>query len=272
MSEQPSVLFELAAGGVAVVTLNEGERMNPLTESVQAGLLEALARVRDDRTIRALLLTARGRGFCCGADLKEFGRRAAGMPAGDSLGRYVGRMMEETGNPVLHGLRTAPVPVVCAVNGAAAGGGVGLALAGDVVVAARSAYFYLPFVPALGIVPDMASAWAAVRTAGRARASGWMLTGRKLRAEQAVEWGLVWDCVDDDALQDEAMALARQLAELPGHAILETRALLDAAERNTLSQQLDLERRRQEALIDAESFAEGMRAFAERRKPVFRGR
>jgi len=268
---EPSVLFD-AVDGVAVATLNEAERMNPLSESLQAGLLDAMARVRADRSIRALVLTGRGRGFCAGADLKDFSHRAANLPAGDSLGAYVGRMMRDTGNPVLHGLRTLPVPVVCAVNGAAAGGGFGLALAGDLVIAARSAFFYSPFVPALGIVPDFAAVWIGARTVGRARTAGLMLTGRKLTAEKAAEWGLIWDCVDDDQLQDEAMTLARQLAELPGHAIVETRALLDAAERNTLGEQLELERQRQAELIDGESFAEGMSAFAERRRPKFRGR
>lgn len=266
-----SVLFQVF-DGVAVATMNEGERMNPLSESLQAGLLDAVARVHDDKSIRALMLTGRGRGFCSGADLKDFSRRAAEMPEGDTLGGYVGRMMKETGNPILHGLRTLPVPVVCAVNGAAAGGGFGLALAGDLVIAARSAFFYLPFVPALGIVPDYAAAWIGARTMGRARTAGLVLTGRKLAADKAADWGLIWDCVDDGKLQDEAMALARQLAELPAHAIVETRALLDAAERDTLAEQLELERQRQAALIDGESFAEGMRAFAERRQPKFRGR
>ncbi|MGE0097209.1 MAG: enoyl-CoA hydratase-related protein [Hydrogenophaga sp.] len=266
-----SVLFEIH-DGVAVATLNEGERMNPLSASLQAGLLEVIAHVRTDRSIRALVLTARGRGFCSGADLKDFSQRAAQMAPGDSLGRYVGRMMGETGNPVFHGLRTLPVPVVCAVNGAAAGGGFGLALVGDMVIAARSAFFYLPFVPALGIVPDFAATWLGARTVGRARIAGLMLTGRRLSADKAAEWGLIWDCVDDDRLQEEAMALATQLAALPAHAILEARAMLDAAERNSLEAQLELERQRQAALIDGESFAEGMRAFVERRKPVFRGR
>lgn len=266
-----SVLFELD-DGVAVATLNEADRLNPLSESLQAGLLAAIARVRDDRSIRALVLTGRGRGFCCGADLKDLGRRAAQMPPGDSLGRYVGRMMAQSGNPIVLGLRTLPVPVVCAINGAAAGGGLGLALAGDLVVAARSAFFYAPFVPALGIVPDMGSAWAAMRTVGRARAMGLMLTGRRLSAEDAVRWGLIWDCVDDEALHAGALSLARELAALPAHAIEETRALLDAAERNGIGQQLDYERQRQQVLIDGESFAEGVRAFVERRQPRFGGR
>lgn len=265
------VLFE-TVDHVAVVTLNEAERMNPLTEGVQAGLLEALARIRADTSIRAMLLTARGRGFCVGADLKDFSRRAAELPEGDSLGRYVGRMMETGGNAIVHGLATLPVPVVCAVNGAAAGGGFGIALAADVVIAARSAIFYLPFVPALGIVPDMGAGWTLVRSVGRARALALALTGEKLPAEKAAQWGMIWDCVDDAALHDEAMRLARRLAELPGHAIDETRSLFDAAETHGLADQLALERERQERLIDGESFTEGVRAFVERRKPVFRGR
>lgn len=268
---EPSVLFRVE-DGVAVATLNEGERMNPLSETLQAGMLDVIARIQNDRSIRALVLTGRGRGFCSGADLKDFSHRTAQMAPGDSLGSYVGRMMGETGNPLFHGLRTLPVPVVCAVNGAAAGGGFGLALAGDLVIAARSAFFYLPFMPALGIVPDFAAAWIGIRTAGRARTTGLMLTGLKLSAEKATEWGMIWDCVDDNKLQDEAMALARQVAALPAHAIIEARALLDAAQHNTITEQLELERKRQTVLIDGESFAEGMGAFVERRKPVFRGR
>jgi 2-(1,2-epoxy-1,2-dihydrophenyl)acetyl-CoA isomerase len=266
-----SVQFEIV-DQVAVVTLNEGERMNPLTEGVQAGLLEAMERVRAESSIRAMLLTARGRGFCVGADLKDFSRRAADLPAGDSLGRYVGRMMENGGNAIVHGLATLPVPVVCAVNGAAAGGGFGLALAADVVIAARSAIFYLPFVPALGVVPDMGAAWFLTRSIGRARAVALTLMGEKLSADKAAQWGMIWDCVNDEDLPGEAMRLARRLAELPAHAVGETRALFDAAETNDLASQLALERQRQERLIDGESFAEGMRAFGERRKPVFRGR
>ncbi|MGV3573163.1 MAG: enoyl-CoA hydratase-related protein [Ramlibacter sp.] len=265
-----SVLFEVA-DGVATLTLNEGERMNPLTPALQQGCLAALQRVRDDRTIRALLLTARGRGFCVGADLADFGQRAA-QPGEGTLGAYVGQMMEETGNPIMAGLRSLPVPVVCAVNGVAAGGGVGLALACDMVIAARSAYFYLPFVPALALVPDMGASWMLPRAVGRARALGLALTGHKLGAEQAAAWGLVWACVDDAQLPAEAAKLAAQLAALPAGAVEETRALFAAAERNGYEDQLALERSRQGELIDREAFAEGVRAFGERRKPVFRGR
>jgi 2-(1,2-epoxy-1,2-dihydrophenyl)acetyl-CoA isomerase len=266
-----AVLYEVI-DGVAVVTLNESERMNPLSESLQAGLLDAMERIRGDTAVRAMLLTAHGRGFCSGADLKDFSLRATTMPAGQSLGGYVGDMMDATGNPIALGLTTMPVPVVCAVNGAAAGGGVGIALAADVVIAAQSAIFYLPFVPALGIVPDMGAMWALQRSVGRARAAALVLLGEKLPAEKAAQWGMILACVADENLQTEALKIAKRMAALPAHAIAETRALLDAAESNTLSQQLKLERERQAVLIDGDSFAEGVRAFVERRKPVFRGR
>ncbi|MES2631827.1 MAG: enoyl-CoA hydratase-related protein [Pseudomonadota bacterium] len=268
---QDCVLYEVS-DGVAVVTLNEPERMNALSESLQAGLLDAMDRIRADSSVRAMLFTARGRGFCSGADLKDFSRRSAQLQPGDTLGQYVGRMMETTGNVIANGLATMPVPVVCAVNGAVAGGGVGLALACDIVIAARSAMFYLPFVPALGIVPDMGSTWTLLRSVGRARGMGLALCGDKLSADKAAEWGLIWSCVADEQLQAQAMDIARRMAALPGHAIAETRALFEAAETNTFAQHLALERERQQVLIDGESFAEGVRAFMQRRAPEFRGR
>ena len=266
----PAVLFEQREG-IATLTLNEGDRLNPLTPALQQGVLDALRRVREDKSIRALILTAAGRAFCVGADLADFSERAKD-PSRGSLGTQVGHMLDETGNPMVAELRSLPVPVVCAVNGVAAGGGVGLALAADVVVAARSAYFYLPFVPALGAVPDMGASWALPRAVGRARALGLALLGDKLDAPRAADWGLVWACVDDGALMEEAWTLATRLAAMPAHAVAEARALFAASERNNLAQQLALERERQAQLIDGEAFAEGMRAFIERRPPVFRGR
>lgn len=267
---KPAVLYE-PREGIATLTLNESDRLNPLTPALQQGVLDALRRVREDRSIRALILTAAGRAFCVGADLNDFSERAKDASRG-SLGTQVGQMLDQTGNPLVAELQSLPVPVVCAVNGVAAGGGVGLALAADLVVAARSAYFYLPFVPSLGAVPDMGASWALPRAVGRARALGLALLGDKLDAARAADWGLVWACVDDAALAQEARALATRLAAMPAHAIAETRALFAASERNNLAQQLALERERQAELIDGESFAEGMRAFIERRAPVFRGR
>ena len=266
-----AVTFDLS-DGVATLTLNDAERMSPLTPAVQAGVLNGLERVRGDKAVRALVVTARGRGFCVGADLADFARRANDESSQETLGHVVGRMMAEGGNPMIAALRSLPVPVVCAINGVAAGGGVGLALAGDMVIAARSAYFYLPFVPALGIVPDMGTTWTLPRAIGRARAIGLALTGEKLSAEKAARWGLIWDCVDDEQLQAEALQLAQQLAALPAHAIAEVRAIFAAAETNSFEQQLAFECDRQQDLIDGESLQEGLAAFAGRRKPVFKGR
>jgi 2-(1,2-epoxy-1,2-dihydrophenyl)acetyl-CoA isomerase len=271
MTQQPWVLYGLEEG-VATLTLNDGARMNPLSEELLADLVAAIDRVRDDRQVKAVVLTAQGRAFCAGADLAHYKQRIEAPEPGRSLGQYVGSLMDQRVNPIVLGLRELPVPVVCAINGAAAGGGFGLALAGDLVIAARSAYFYLPFFTALGVVPDMGSSWAMPRALGRARSLGLALTGEKLPAQKAADWGLIWDCVEDGALQAEALRLARQLAALPSHAVQEARALFAAAETNTLAQQLALERQRQGELIDGDSFSEGVRAFTERRKPVFQGR
>lgn len=265
-----AVLFDVQ-DGVATMTLNEGARLNPLTQPLLDGLLGGLRRVREDTDIRALILTANGRGFCVGADLQEFGRRAAD-PATGTLSDYVGQLLREQATPIILEMRALPVPVVCAINGVAAGGGVGLALSGDMVLAARSAYFYLPFMPALGLVPDMGASWLLPRALSSARALGLALTGEKLDAQRAADWGLIWACIDEATLQQEARVLAQQLARLPAHAVLEARALAVAAGRNSLEQQLVLECERQQVLIEGESFAEGVRAFAERRPPVFTGR
>lgn len=258
--------------GIATLTLNQPERLNPLTPAMLQACLVALQQVRDDENVRVLLLTANGRGFCAGADLTQLGDPEARYEEA-SLGEYVGRrLMKEGGNRLVAELSSLPVPVVCAVNGIAAGGGVGIALAADVVIASRSACFYLPFVPALGLVPDMGASWILPRTIGRARGMGLALIGEKLSAERAAEWGLIWGWVEDDLLRQQAQSLAARLAKLPPEAVVEARALFAAGDGNTLCQQLDLERERQTRLIDGESFAEGLRAFRERRSPCFRGR
>lgn len=268
--KKAAVLFEID-DAVATISLNDGDRMSPLGDDVIDGLIDAVAQVSDNRQVRSLILTGRGRGFCVGADLARY-RAMIEQPLADrTLGQYVGGLMERM-NPVVQSIKELPVPVVCAINGVAAGGGVGLALVGDLVVAARSAYFYLPFFPSLGAVPDMGATWTLPRAIGRSRALGLALTGQKLPAQTAQEWGLIWACVEDDRLEAEALRLARQLAAMPHQAILEARAIFAAAERNTFTQQLDLERERQTELIDGENFAEGVRAFSERRQPVFGGR
>lgn len=254
--------------GIATLTLCDERRMNPLDEACVAGIEQALAGLRDLPQLRALLITGRGRGFSVGADLAGFARHLEATDPGPVLSHEVGELMRRM-NRVLLELRALPVPVVCAINGAAAGGGAGLALVGDVVLAARSSYFYLPFLPALGLVPDMGLSWLLPRLLGSARTIGLALLGERLSAEKAAEWGLIWDCVDDEELPARARSVAERLAALPTHAIIEARAVLEASTHNNLSEQMEYERQRQQFLIRDPAFAEGVRAFLERRSPRF---
>ena len=283
-------------GSVATLTLNDPTRLNPLSLPLIQACLEALKRVQGDATIRVLVLAAHGRGFCAGADLADLAERAARGanaeraaeagpvaqpdqgrlaehgPMQPSLGEQVAHVVTTGGNPLVLALRNLPVPVVARVHGPVAGGGVGLALAADIVVAARSAYFYLPFVPALGLIPDMGAAWFMHRAIGPARAAALALLGDKLGADQAAQWGLIWACVDDAALDAEVERITSRLAALPAHAIGEMRALWRGLEGRTLAEQLAHECTRQRELIDGPAFAEGLRAFIEKRQPRFAGR
>ncbi len=261
----PAVRME-RHGDVAVIVHHDSARMNPLGKPFQMRLRALLAEVRGDASIAALVLTAEGRGFCVGADLSSMG----GAPGdGRTLGEHTADSMHQLSNRLILDLQALPVPVVCAINGAAAGAGVALALAGDVALAARSAYFYLPFLPRLGIVPDLGTTWFIERRLGRARAMGLCLLGDRLPAQQAADWGLIWGCVDDGALRDQALATARRLARLPAGAVLEARRALDAAAAGTLEQQLHYEAERQRELVGAPAFMEGVQAFMQKREPVF---
>lgn len=251
--------------GIATLTLNDGRRMNPLGEQMIADLISAMDALGRDDTLRALIVTARGKGFCVGADLADYLRWVQTPSLRSQLGTHVGEMLARM-NPVIEQLRALHVPVVSAVNGAAAGGGVGLALAADLVLAAESAYFYLPFVPTLGIVPDMGATWALPRAIGSQRALGLALTGKKLGARQAADWGLIWECVPDAALASTASELANQLAAIPPGALVEARAIFRHAASASLADQLALERDRQTELVAGEPFIQAVRAFAARRK------
>ncbi|MEP6875716.1 MAG: enoyl-CoA hydratase-related protein [Burkholderiales bacterium] len=257
-------------GEVAILTLANPARLNPLGIGLQQRLRTLLSEIRDDRGVRAVVLTGEGKGFCVGADLSAMGPVSEGDA--HSLGERTADMMRTLSNRLILDLRELPVPVVCAVNGACAGAGVGLALAADVVLMARSAYFYLPFLPKLGIVPDLGSTWFLERFAGRGRALALSLLGDRLGAERAVQWGLAWDTVDDAALRAQALALAQRLAALPAHAAIEARRAFDAAAANTLPEQLAYEAERQRVLLDLPSFVEGVAAFSEKREPRFPGR
>jgi 2-(1,2-epoxy-1,2-dihydrophenyl)acetyl-CoA isomerase len=254
-------------GDVAVVTLDNPGRRNALSRGMQHGLRCVIDEIRATPSIRAVLLTAAGEAFCAGADLA-----GNAIPEGQehlTRGQATQMVMQELSNPLITGLRELPVPVVSALPGVAAGAGVGIALAADIVIAARSAYFYLPFIPKLGIVPDLGTTWFLEKLVGRGRVTALTLLGSRLDAAKAEQWGLVWQCVDDAALRGEALAVAHRLAKLPGHAALETRRAYEAAGRNDLRAQLQYEAERQCELLDRPEFDEGVRAFLEKREPDF---
>jgi len=262
--QQEPLLYE-RDGDVAILSLNIPQRLNPIAAPLQEALRARLAQLRDEGEVRALVLTGVGKAFCVGADLGSMG-----ATEGASLGQRTAEAMEALSNRLIEDLRSMPFPVVSAINGAAAGAGVGIALAADVVLAARSAYFYLPFMPRLGIVPDLGTTWFLERLVGRARAVGMSLLGERLSGEQAAQWGLVWACVDDAELRTQALALAQRLARLPAHAAKEIRAAYESAASQTLVGQMRYEAERQRELLDRPEFAEGVKAFLEKREPVFR--
>lgn len=253
-------------GAVALLRLNLPHKLNAIAYELQTELRQALAQLRADADVRALVLTGAGKAFCAGADL-------SGMkppPGNLSLGQQSAQTMEALTNRIVEDLHTLPFPVVSAINGACAGGGVGIALAADILIAGESAYFYLPFMPRLGIIPDLGSTWFLPRLIGRGRATALALLGERLPAAKAQEWGLVWQVVPDTQLQTEAIALAQRLTQLPAHAAPEVRQAFSHGEQCDLVNQLRFEAERQGKLIDKPSFQEGVRAFLEKREPVFK--
>ncbi|HDR8982678.1 enoyl-CoA hydratase-related protein [Burkholderia vietnamiensis] len=255
-------------GRVRVMTFTSAPKANPLTPELQRDLLSALDEAAADSSVGAVVLTGSGRTFCVGADLSAMDRHAPPGSA-DSVGNRTADMMAELTNPLVLKMRQLPVPVVCAINGAAAGAGVGLALSGDFTLAAQSSFFLFPFMPNLGIVPDMGSSWYLTRRLGPMRASAVMLLGDRVNAVMAAEWGLIHRSIPDDLLLSEAVALAQRLARLPAHAVGEIRAIVDLALEQPLETQLEYEAARQRELIDRPTFDEGARAFMEKRAPVF---
>jgi 2-(1,2-epoxy-1,2-dihydrophenyl)acetyl-CoA isomerase len=249
--------------GVATLTLNRPEKLNALAPESLDQFIALLDRVRDENRARAVVLTGRGRAFCAGADLADGGGSAQG-PFDAGLG------LERTHNIVVARLRHLPVPIICAVNGAAAGGGCGYALAGDIAIAARSAYFLQPFAN-IGLVPDVGATWLLPRLVGKARATGMMMLGERISAERAEQWGMIWQVVDDDALMNTAHAIARKLAAGPTVAYGLMRAGIAASLESSQAESLALEARNQRIAGRTNDHAEGMTAFFERRAPAFVG-
>ena len=253
-------------GPVACLTLNRPEQLNGLDIALQKALLQRLEQVRQDPSIRSLMLTAQGRAFSAGGDLELL---LADGPDGMSAADAAAAMMREWSNPLIAALEELPVATVCAVQGVAAGAGASLALSCDLVIAAEDAFFLLPFLPKLGLVPDLGMSWYLARGISRARALGLMLLGPRLSAPQAQQWGLIWDTVPKDQLQSQASQLATTLASSPASAALEARRALYRAYQSDLSDQMAYETDRQQALLASADVREGARAFLERRPARF---
>lgn len=259
-----TILFE-AQNGLARLTLNRPERLNSFTVQMHEEVADALRIVASDDAIRTLVLTGAGRGFCAGQDL---GDRAV-APGSEPVD--LGESVERFYAPLVRSITGLPIPVICAVNGVAAGAGANIALACDIVIAARSAKFIQSFAN-IGLIPDSGGTWVLPRLIGQARALGLALTGDPLPAAQAEAWGLIWRCVDDDVLGAEVEILAERFANGPTSGLAATKRALRESSLKSLDAALDNERDLMRRLGNSHDYAEGVVAFSAKRKPVFTGR
>ena len=258
-----NILFDLTAG-IARLTLNRPDKLNSFNTAMHAEVRDALGRVLREGA-RVLVLTGAGRGFCAGQDLAD----RAVAPGGERVD--LGESIERNYKPLILGLRNLPMPVIAAVNGVAAGAGANLALACDLVIAAKSASFVQAFCR-LGLVPDSGGTWVLPRLVGTARALGLAVLGEKLSAEQAAQWGLIWRCVEDAELSSVVDQLAARFAAAPTLGLARTKQAIYSSWNHTLEQQLDRERDLQRELGDSADYAEGVAAFMAKRDPKFVGR
>jgi 2-(1,2-epoxy-1,2-dihydrophenyl)acetyl-CoA isomerase len=262
MSE-PSIL-EAETAGVVTFTLNRPQRLNSFTAEMHEALRAAIDRLQGRTGLKVVVLRGAGRAFCAGQDLEER-RRTPGREAAD-----LGASIERNYAPLILALRTLPVPVVAVVQGVAAGSGANLALACDLVVAARSASFIQPFTR-IGLMPDSGGAWLLPRLVGSARARGLTLLGEPLSAERAEQWGLIWRCVEDAELESAVGSVVERLAGAAPLALAATRRALDAGLDSTLEQHFIAEARDQRVLGFSADYAEGVAAFFDKRVPQFNG-
>ncbi|MFL6730825.1 MAG: 2-(1,2-epoxy-1,2-dihydrophenyl)acetyl-CoA isomerase PaaG [Sphingomicrobium sp.] len=250
-----------ADGAIARITLNRPDRLNSFTAQMHEELRDALANLGEARVV---VLTGAGRGFCAGQDLND--RAVAPGEAVD-----LGETVEAYWNPLVRTLTSMPQPVIARVNGVAAGAGANIALACDIVVAAKSSKFIESF-SAIGLIPDSGGTWHLPRLAGQARALALALTGEPLPAERAAEWGLIWKAVEDDALDDEVNAIANKLASLPPLGLAATKEMIRSSWQYSLDEELERQAGTMRRLGFTEDYREGVAAFLEKRKPNFTGR
>ncbi|GAB5504896.1 MAG: 2-(1,2-epoxy-1,2-dihydrophenyl)acetyl-CoA isomerase PaaG [Rhizobiaceae bacterium] len=251
-------------GGYDRLTLNQPDRLNPFNEQQHQALAAALDEIEKNDECRVVVLTGAGRGFCAGQDLGE-------RDFTDVSRKYdLGAGLEKYYNPLVRRLRALDKPVICAVNGVAAGAGANIALSADIVIAARSASFIQIFAR-IGLIPDAGGTWWLTQRLGEARAKALALTTEPLSAEKAAEWGLIWKVVDDEVLMKEAVALAVELSNGPTNAYALAKKAIQAASSNSLDAQLDLERELQREAGYSDDYREGVAAFREKRPANFRG-
>ncbi|MBX9745540.1 MAG: 2-(1,2-epoxy-1,2-dihydrophenyl)acetyl-CoA isomerase PaaG [Hyphomonadaceae bacterium] len=258
-----TILFSVDSG-VAKLTLNRPDRLNSFTVQMHDEVSRALESVAKDASVRVLVLTGAGRGFCAGQDLSD----RAVSPGGEGVD--LGESLEKRYNPLIRRLTSLEIPVICAVNGVAAGAGANIALACDIVIAARSAKFIQSFAN-IGLIPDSGGTWTLPRLAGQTRALGLALTGEPLLSERAEAWGMIWKCVEDDQLTAETDALATKFANAPTRGLAMTKKLIRESGARSLADQLNEERDAQRTLGRTADYKEGVGAFMEKRQPKFTG-
>ncbi|MBG6219723.1 MULTISPECIES: 2-(1,2-epoxy-1,2-dihydrophenyl)acetyl-CoA isomerase PaaG [unclassified Janthinobacterium] len=258
-----NILFTIEQG-IATLTLNRPDKLNSFTQAMHEEVRDAIAQVNADSCVRVFVLTGAGRGFCAGQDLSD---RAVEPGA---KGVDLGESVEKNYAPLVLALKALPMPVICAVNGVAAGAGANLALACDIVIAGKSASFVEVFCK-LGLIPDTGGTFFLPRLIGSARAMGLAMLGEKLTAEKAEDWGLIWKCVDDAQLAQETRKLAVHFSAAPTKGLAYTKQALALSGANTLPQQLALEARMMRELGNSDDYREGVAAFMEKRAPQFKG-